>query len=214
MYSNPYQRIERIMEYYNLNPNSLAVSIGLKRAQNLYDIRDGKVQSISNNLAEKIITVFPVINKNWLLTGNGNMTYNEDTKLNNKLIKLYDVEASGGFGSFESMIDENKVVGEFVIPTFSSAEWMIYVKGSSMYPKYSSGDIIACKQLNESKFLQWNKVYVLATKEQGLLVKRLMPSEKEKHIQAVSDNKDYPPFDVPEDEIIGIAIVLGVIRLE
>jgi len=131
-----------------------------------------------------------------------------------RLLKLYDAEASGGFGSFEAMIGENKVVGEFVVPSFSAAEWMIYVKGSSMYPKYSSGDIVACKQLFESKFIQWNKVYVLATKEQGLLIKRLMPSEKDKHLKAVSDNKDYPPFDIPEDEILGLALVLGVIRLE
>lgn len=129
-------------------------------------------------------------------------------------IKLYDIEASGGFGTFESMISEDKVIGEYVIPAFSSADWLMYVKGSSMYPKYSSGDIIACKQLKESKFLQWNKVYVLATKEQGLLVKRLMPSELENSLRVVSDNKDYPAFDIPKNEILGIALVLGVIRLE
>lgn len=71
--TNPYNRIEKIMKYFNLNPNSLAKAINLKRTQNLYDIRDGKVQNISHSLAHKIITEFTVINKDWLLTGNGTM---------------------------------------------------------------------------------------------------------------------------------------------
>ena len=83
-----------------------------------------------------------------------------------------------------------------------------------MYPKYSSGDIIACRILHESKFIQWGKVYVVATKEQGMLVKRLEESQKEEHVLAVSDNLSYKQFDIPNDEILGIALVVGVVRME
>ena len=133
---------------------------------------------------------------------------------NGKSLLLYDTVAAAGYASFDTMISHEKVVGEFVIPTFTAADWMIYVRGSSMYPKYSSGDIIACKEIKESKFIQWNKVYVIATHEQGLLVKRLMPSDKDDCILAVSDNSNYPAFNIPINEICGIALVLGVVRLE
>lgn len=83
-----------------------------------------------------------------------------------------------------------------------------------MYPKYSSGDVVACRIIRESNFIQWNKTYVVATKEQGMLCKRLKPSDKESHILAVSDNQEYPPFDIPQAEITGIALIVGVIRLE
>jgi phage repressor protein C with HTH and peptisase S24 domain len=131
-----------------------------------------------------------------------------------KSICLYDVSASAGYGNFDEMISQEKVLGKYIVPDFEAADWMIYVKGSSMYPKYSSGDIVACRVLKESRFIQWGKVYVVATTEQGVLVKRLKESEKEDCIKAVSDNPSYDSFDIPKDEIIGIALVIGVIRME
>jgi len=62
--------------------------------------------------------------------------------------------------------------------------------------------------------IQWNKVHVIATREQGILIKRVLPAEDEGKLRLVSDNKDYPPFDVPRSEICGLALVAGVIRLE
>ena len=35
----------------------------------------------------------------------------------------------------------------YVVPMFKEAEFLITVKGSSMIPKYNSGDIVACKNL-------------------------------------------------------------------
>lgn len=171
-----------------------------------------KNSSIGSDVIDRIVQKFPDLNLDWLVTGNGDMFKTDLPQ--GKYIALYDVEAAAGYESFDVMISKEKVVGEFVIPTFKSADWMIYVRGTSMYPKYSSGDIIACKEIKESRFIQWNKVYVVATREQGLLVKRLMPSDDENCIKAVSDNEKYPPFDIPEDEIFGIALVLGAIRLE
>lgn len=55
---------------------------------------------------------------------------------------------------------------------------------------------------------------VVATRSHGILVKRLHPAEEDNKLRIVSDNKDYPPFDVNKEEITGIALVVGVIRLE
>jgi phage repressor protein C with HTH and peptisase S24 domain len=127
---------------------------------------------------------------------------------------LYDVSASAEYGSFDEMINKEKLVGNFIIPGFTNIDWMIYVVGASMYPKYSSGDVIACRVLHESRFIQWGKVYVFATREQGILVKRLKKCPDENYLTAVCDNPAYDSFDVPKDEILGIALVVGVIRLE
>ena len=91
---------------------------------------------------------------------------------------------------------------------------MICVKGSSMYPTYSNGDIIACRMLRESRFIQWGKVYAIATREQGILVKRLEKSDNDDCFLVVSDNSTYKPFDIPKDEVLGIALVIGAIRME
>jgi hypothetical protein len=44
----------------------------LKYTQNIYDIQNDKVD-ISKSMADKITVAFPDIDKNWLLTGEGNM---------------------------------------------------------------------------------------------------------------------------------------------
>jgi phage repressor protein C with HTH and peptisase S24 domain len=121
-----------------------------------------------------------------------------------------------GFGNADFSIGEQDVKDYYVIPMFKSLhiDFMIDVRGSSMQPKYNSGDIIACTIMHERSFIQWNKCHVIATREQGIIVKRLRKSDKQGYLTAVSDNKDYPPFEIPESGITGIALVVGVVRLE
>lgn len=133
-----------------------------------------------------------------------------------KPIPLVTATAAAGFGNGNFSIAEKDVKEYYVIPKFrySQVDFMIEVSGLSMYPQFNSGDVVACTILHDRKFLQWNKCHVIATREQGLLVKRLMPSTHEGYLTAVSNNKDYPPFDIPMDEITGIALVVGAVSLE
>ena len=133
-----------------------------------------------------------------------------------KPIPLVTETAAAGFGSEFFSIAEKDVKEYYVIPKFRfcRVDFMIEVSGLSMYPHFNPGDVIACTILTDRKFLQWNKCHVIATREQGILVKRLMPSEQEGFLTAVSDNKEYPPFNIPVDEITGIALVVGSVGLE
>lgn len=102
----------------------------------------------------------------------------------------------------------------YVVPVFKGADYLIPVKGSSMYPKYSSGDIVACQRVPMSNlFFQWNKVYVINT-NQGPLIKRIKPGNTPDHVLIVSDNEKYDPFELPLSAIYSVSLVIGVIRLE
>ncbi|WP_442589186.1 LexA family transcriptional regulator [Pedobacter sp. AW31-3R] len=129
-------------------------------------------------------------------------------------IPLVNIQAFAGIGNVSFSIEEKNIQSRYIVPDFDNVDFMIRVKGNSMTPKYNSGDVVACRILNDYKFIQWNKTYILSTKDQGILIKRLKKSEDDKSVTAVSDNKDYDPFDIPWTEIDGIAIVVGVIRLE
>ena len=135
---------------------------------------------------------------------------------NIKPIPLVTETAAAGFGNEHFSIEEKDVKEYYIIPKFrySHVDFMIEVSGLSMYPHLCPGDVIACSILYDRAFLQWNKCHVIATREQGILVKRLMPSQHKNCLTAVSDNKEYPPFDIPLDEITGIALVVGSVRLE
>lgn len=131
----------------------------------------------------------------------------------NEGIPLIPISAMAGAFTGDQVVLEYECE-RFIVPTFKGAEFLISVRGSSMYPKYNSGDIVACKKVPKSGlFFQWNKVYVLDT-EQGPLIKRVKPGSDDNHVLIVSDNPNYEPFELHLNSIYNVALVLGVIRLE
>lgn len=131
----------------------------------------------------------------------------------NEGIPLIPIEAMAGALTSEQTVLEYECE-RYVVPVFKGADFLIPVKGSSMYPKYSSGDIVACQRVPMSDlFFQWNKVYVIDT-NQGALIKRIKPGSDNEHVLIVSDNEKYDPFELPYSAIHAVALVIGVIRLE
>jgi phage repressor protein C with HTH and peptisase S24 domain len=172
---------------------------------------------------QNLINRFPEINSNWLLTGVGEMVNSEsqtsfksypkpDKK--EKKLPLIPIDAIAGFGTGEFTIMEHDVLEYYKIPEFSNADFLIPVKGSSMQPKYYGGDILACKHIQTFSFFQWGVPHVITIKDRGTVVKRIMQSENKNKFDLVSDNSSYPLFTISSEDIVNIAIVIGVIRVE
>lgn len=183
-----------------------------------------KESALGSNVLEKIISKYPEISPVWLLTGKGPMTTSNipqpsdiplatPSPMGDQGIPLLPVSAMAGALSGDVSVLEYECE-RYVVPAFQGADFLIPVKGSSMYPKYSSGDIVACKRVPASDlFFQWNKVYVLDT-DQGPLIKRIRRGSSDDTVLIVSDNTAYEPFELRRDQIRGIALVIGAIRLE
>ena len=183
-----------------------------------------KESALGSNVLEKIISKYPEISPVWLLTGKGPMTTSNipqpsdvplatPSPMGDQGIPLLPVSAMAGALSGDVSVLEYECE-RYVVPAFQGADFLIPVKGSSMYPKYSSGDIVACKRVPTSDlFFQWNKVYVLDT-DQGPLIKRIRRGSSDDTVLIVSDNTTYEPFELRRDQIRGVALVIGVIRLE
>lgn len=130
---------------------------------------------------------------------------------------LLPFDAFGGNGDDTAVgVDFSKIQERYVVPLFegSKIDFMIPVRGSSMYPKYNSGDVVACRLIKDLLYVQWNKTYVIDTYSQGTMIKRLKKSNNEETVICKSDNKDYEEFEIPKSDIRNIAIVAGVVRLE
>ena len=181
-----------------------------------------KKSALGSDKIDKILSKYPDLNLEWLFSGKGEMLKTENTKTETskeesvKGIPLVNATAIGGYGNNVFSFEERDVKDYYVIPKFKykQVDFMIEVEGSSMYPKYNSGDVVACRIIKERNFIQWNKTHVIATREQGIIIKRIKPSDAPNSLLMVSDNESYDPFNVPEEEIEGLAIVVGVIRLE
>lgn len=212
--------LDLIKEHANVKNNtSLAKLLGITS------------QAVSNWYArntfdpELIYSKCPFINPAWLLTGEGEMIISQNTDMKNEELPVaHRTESNEGIplipiNAMASAFTGDQSVMEYecdryIIPSFKGADFLIGVKGSSMYPRYNSGDIVACKRLNlQDLFFQWNKVYVLDT-DQGPLIKRIKPGTDKDHVTIVSDNKDYEPFELAIDHIYHVALVVGVIRVE
>lgn len=132
-----------------------------------------------------------------------------------KSVPLIPIDAFAGYTGDMTTVKELDLSERYVIPDFKGVDFMIRVRGNSMYPKYASGDVVACRVLKEWTFFQWGKVYVIDTEEQGVLVKRINKSQVKDSVLAISENKEvYEPFDLPRSSIRNIALVIGVVRLE
>lgn len=249
--------IERIYQLSDLKGDSIyKISKEIDVSNGYFAKTKAKNGSVGSEIIEKIVSYYPDLNVEWLITGNGEMIktkslknvlkknediyedINEDkpnvkktyaielaekptntgieaNNLDNAGIPLIPIDAMAGFGTGAVQVMHYDT-SKYIVPEFSelNVDFMIRVKGSSMVPKYNSGDLVACKKLVITDiFFQWNKVYVLDT-EQGALIKRVKKGSIDNYILLISDNKNYDPFELHLSKIFAVALVVGVIRLE
>lgn len=208
------ERIKQYIDYKSISVAAFEKSIGMSNASFGKCLKKGG--AIGTDKLENILSVYPDISPNWLLTGNGDMLRNTTELTPTKDgtdIPLIPVEAMAGCftGSQTVLLQE---CDHYVVPAFKNADFLIYVRGDSMQPRYYSGDMVACKMLSPTDlFFQWGKVYVLDT-DQGALIKKVEQGTDNETITLVSENENYKPFQIPRRAIYHIAIVMGLIRTE
>lgn len=239
MCENFIERLQYYMQVKGINDNQMTLAADLSVGLLGKLKKNGKGMNSTN--IEKILLNYSDLSPEWLLTGRGEMlkvnctpksqtTHIKDTEkspndqekdkpiahpTNNPKegIPLIPIEAMAGALTSEQTVLEYECE-RYVVPAFKGADFLIPVKGSSMYPKYSSGDIVACQRISMNDlFFQWNKVYVIDT-NQGPLIKRIKPGSDKNHVLIVSDNEKYEPFELPYSAIYAVGLVIGVIRLE
>lgn len=136
-------------------------------------------------------------------------------------IPLFEAEAvSCGMPSgFEIAIESNKC-DKYIIPDLAGCDFTIRTCGRSMinrkYPERSIPErsIVGCRIWKSRTHVRWGEVYALATPD-GVVIKKIMPSQKEGYITCVSFNEEegFPPYDLPIDEIQDWALVVGVVNV-
>lgn len=225
-------RIKEFIDFSGLTIASFERAISMSNGAFGKSLKTGG--SIGSDKIEKIFETFPDLNPSWLITGHGRMLLSDyadkvreplspevlakipvahQTDKPGEGIPLIPVEAMAGALTSEQTVLQYDCE-RYVVPVFKDADFLIQVKGSSMFPHYASGDIVACRRVPLGDlFFQWGKVYVIDT-NQGALIKRIKPSKHDHNILMVSDNPEYDPFELSRESINGIALVIGVIRLE
>lgn len=209
------ERLVLFLKYKKLSHAKFQESIGTSNGY-VNSIR----QSIQPDKLEKIAKVYPELNISWLLIGDlgGNMLKEKEREVaspqatSESSLPLIPFEAVAGPGS--PVYEDERIESFYQVSEFRDCDFLIRVKGDSMSPHFTGGDLLACKKVVDAFFFQWGRCYVLLTRSQGAMVKRIQPSEKDGWIKCVSDNEKYAPFDVPMEDVVSVALVNGSISLE
>lgn len=207
--------------------------IGQKKFEISAGLSNGYINNLKSTpsvtMLPKILGACPDINKEWLLTGVGDMLVHDDndeapgTAKGSPYFDLNTIEGGVGIGDGTEAFCADMAAGNVVLPDMPIGSDIPYIKvhGRSMInhknPEHSipSGSLIALKPANFSSLsnIHWGEVYAFMTTS-GPVVKKVIPSDTPGCIKCVSFNEEeqYYPYDQPIDEIIGgMYYVLGVV---
>lgn len=172
-------------------------------------------RSISDEKIKKIRELFPDLNTNWLLYGDGEMLLEDDKEdkafkdlkaRGYKLVPLLPAAAyAGNIQAYSEGV--NRKDCEMMLTEVRGAEMVIRVSGRSMEPDIPDGSYLFLAKINDRAFIPWGHPLVVDT-ENGVVVKCLYPIDEEE-VEARSYNPAYPPFRISTDGIYGLYRILA-----
>lgn len=190
----------------------LGRKIGYKNESYFSQVINGKVDE-PKEFIRKLKSVLPALNEEWVRQGEGEMlksgqdgVQKEVPARNSQKVYLLPVSAQAGpLNDFIASVYAGQC--DSILSPIAGAELALTVAGDSMTPEYPNGSIIFIKRINERAFINWGNVYLLDTCN-GIIVKKVFPTEEAAVLQCVSINSNYPPFTVNMADIYGIYRVL------
>lgn len=227
------EKIGELLKYLNINAKSFAERLGYERPQIIYDIQKGKTKRISAELTDKIVSVYPEVNRSWLLADEGNMLRvieNDNENLdsvvkkygkdNARMIPFYDAETTGGYeGRVSSSNSEVSLRGYINAGDWFDGRETAAIRhcGDSMV-EYPNGCVLAVREVREFRLLVPGRNYVIETDEYRV-TKRVQKGSEKNCIALYSSNQEkyddgrlvYEPFEVCFQDIRRIFAVLGYI---
>lgn len=220
-------RIKEIREAQNLSKNKMAATIGMDSSQY------GKVESGTLSLSlDKFMEFCSVynINPEWLHSGHGEKHKNdvkhaEYNHIINKpkvsflpqVITVYKngadaisvVPAKAAAGYLNGYSDPEFIEKLPVIeaPGYGSGSHRAFeVRGHSMPPLHS-GAIVIGRYVEDLSEIKDRRVYIVVTRNDGIVVKRVINNKEDQKLILISDNpnkKEFPNFSLDYDEVLEV----------
>ena len=132
---------------------------------------------------------------------------------NRELITLVPVKASAGYMKGYADPDFIESLPRFDLPLSELNNERTYrafqINGNSMEP-VPSGSYIICEYLQNWNEIKDGKTYVLVTRDDGVIYKRLYKNDNDK-LLLKSDNPEYDPYTVPVNTVSEVWRAMGYI---
>ena len=189
---------------------------------------NGYVSSIRKNIGieklDKILKIFPNINRDWLIYGTGEMLRTTEEPITTETKSTEEVEAE------EVAVEEFPVIPVSLIDKDNTNIWheiqensdqwdklniqqlvqecdIVYrVISDVMSPDISIGDILFLKKIPRRKTLN-GECYLVDTRSYGILIRYVFVEGDS--IKCVAPNRPLQDLIIPQDEIYGIYAIRG-----
>lgn len=205
----------------------IADAMGMGKAR-VSEALKGKEGKFTEHFLDRFAETFSdIINKEWLLTGEGRMTKTIRFDIPHKAAKQYadlmhaiieqkelyrpHVEAKASAGVIVG-ISKGEYVGEMreVVQGVPDYDFTIKTEGESMLPRIEDGDDLCCRISDDRLNPPIGKICVVSTKD-GNAVK-VIQDATEDTVTLHSLNPRYKDYTVDINDIIQIAQVVGLVR--
>jgi hypothetical protein len=215
--------IDRIYEYLavkGIKPTVIEKEIGLSNGY--LSVQRKRNADIGEGVLNKIIDYCRDVSPVWLLTGHGEMMtpappvpetsasfdngiYSVKTKT---ATPYYDVDFVGGF---DEVFNDQTIQpdGYINVPGFERAELWCNVRGNSMFPIISNGDLIALRRCSFEN-IKFGEIYAVVMDELRT-IKKIRSSESPDQLRFIPVNPDYDEQTYDKKRILYVFEVLGSI---
>lgn len=211
-----WQRLEQVVKWSGMSTNRFAISIGLKRSENLYQIKRGNF-GISKELARLICLKYPMISRLWLLTGEGQMLEGK-ASADATLETIKSMDGSVPFFNMDavqlSADDRQKMTPQYylVIPALKDCDFAAQCTGNSMSPEMPAGSTLVFKEVSIDSILP-GQAYLVKTADFSTIKYLRIPEGNEGKVQLVPKNTaDFDTITIDRSKIQNIYTVKAVIN--
>ncbi|MCG8411159.1 MAG: LexA family transcriptional regulator [Bacteroidales bacterium] len=228
--------IKYLRKSKNLTQSKLAKELNLNRAMigSYEENRAIPKLSVLVNIANYFSISLDTLIKQDLWDENGWHTQDQNTehytgnklrvistvvdKTDKELITTVPINAMAGYTNGYSDPEFIEELPRFSLPLIELSKERTYrvfqIKGDSMLP-LKSGTYVICEYLANWNDIINNKPYVVISKDEGVVYKRLEDKIKDAgEIILNSDNKEYLPYEMKIDDVLEIWKALGFISFD
>ena len=190
-----------------MSTNAFASAVGLKRSENLYQIKRGSF-GISRELARLITERYPMVSRIWLLTGTGEMidiSYQPVIECKNEDgIPVYQCDILSLL-----TLTTQKPLYNINIPMFTGADFAAQTMSEAMSPAIGKGAFVVARRACVDGVLS-GEVYLVATAD-FVAVRRVYERMNELVLRA--DNEMYSDVVVEKRQVSCLYAVVGTINI-
>ncbi len=206
------------------------LGIGQAKFEKLAGLSNGYLNQLRNAPGavklQSIIYAFPELNKNWLLTGEGNMlnspaeesaalpAHMEDgahlpvLDVDYKLVPIIHIDSVGGIHSSNDIIEEPEYIEGYVPFTGArDGDLVIHESGDSMAPTIPAGSLMLVRRVDGWRdYLGYGNIFVLVLRDGRRITKEVTRFDDNPHefVYCVSHNDAVPNEELPKGCIVEV----------